>query len=83
MPDFQYIARELSGAEVTGVLSAGSEQEAASSLAQRSLFPLRVDQVKVAAAGKQRWGKRVRTRDLTTLFSQLADLLHSGVPLLR
>lgn len=83
MPDFQYIARELSGAEVTGVLSAASEQEAASSLAQRSLFPLRMDQVEDVAKGKKRWGNRVRTRDLTTLFSQLADLLHSGVPLLR
>ena len=42
MPDFQYIARELSGREVTGLLTAGSEQEAVNSLAVKSLFPTQI-----------------------------------------
>ncbi len=83
MPEFQYIARELSGTEVTGVISAASEQEAVSSLSQRSLFPLRVDQADAAKPGRARWGRQIRSRHLAMLFSQLADLLHSGVPLLR
>jgi type II secretory pathway component PulF len=35
------------------------------------------------AAGKSRFRKRVKGRHLATLYGQLADLLHSGVPLLR
>jgi general secretion pathway protein F/type IV pilus assembly protein PilC len=45
------------------------------------LFPVRISQDESAA--QSRWGKKVKSRHLTTLFAQLADLLHSGVPLLR
>jgi type II secretory pathway component PulF len=83
MPEFQYIARELSGTEVTGVITAASEHEAVSSLSQRALFPVQVNATEDAAKGKRGWGNKVRNRHLAMLFSQLADLLHSGVPLLR
>ena len=43
MSEFQYIARGLTGQQVDGVLSAGSEQEALSILAGRSLFPLNLE----------------------------------------
>lgn len=83
MPDFQYTARELSGREVTGVLTAGSEVEVANSLSGQRLFPL-----KIAIADEERRqqrykGRRVRPRHLAVFYSQLADLLRSGVPLLR
>jgi general secretion pathway protein F/type IV pilus assembly protein PilC len=35
------------------------------------------------SAAKGRFNKRVKGRHLATLYAQLADLLHSGVPLLR
>ena len=83
MPDFQYTARELSGREVTGVLTAGSEVEVANSLSGQRLFPL-----KIAIADEERRqqrykGRRVRPRHLAVFYSQLADLLRSGVRLLR
>jgi len=83
MPDFQYVARELSGTEVTGVISAASEHEAVSSLSQRALFPIRVNMAEDASKKRWSFGAKIRNRHLATLFSQLADLLHSGVPLLR
>lgn len=83
MPDFEYTARELSGRQVTGILSASSEQDALTTLAGRSLFPVRVAvsvaSQKQAAAG----ARRVAGRFLTVFYNQLADLLKSGVPLLR
>lgn len=83
MPDFDYLARETSGRQVTGTLSAASEQDALSTLAGRSLFPIRVSvsaaSQKQAAAG----ARRVAGRHLTVFYNQLADLLKSGVPLLR
>lgn len=83
MPDYQYTARELSGTEVTGVLTAANEQEAVNTLAGRALFPTRVAPADNAAAQKRTAGKKVRSRFLSVFYSQLADLLHSGVPLLR
>lgn len=83
MPDFQYVAREISGQEVTGVLSVGSEAEVISSLSTKHLFPVRIELAEEAKTQQKYKGRRVRTRYLVTFYSQLADLLRSGVPLLR
>jgi general secretion pathway protein F len=84
MPDFEYVAREATGKQVSGMLSAASQQDALSVLASKSLFPIKVaesaaSQKKKAASGS----RRVPSRLLTVFYSQLADLLKSGVPLLR
>jgi general secretion pathway protein F len=83
MPAFDYIARELSGTQVTGTLEAASEQEVLSSLAGRSLFPTSVSLAGSAEKQKKAKGKRISSKHLANFYSQLADLLHSGVPLLR
>ncbi len=83
MPDFQYIARELSGRQVTGVLSAASEHDALGSLAAKSLFPVRIALADGAKTQSQLVRGRVRARHLAVFYTQLADLLRSGVPLLR
>lgn len=83
MPDFQYIARELTGRQVTGVLSAGSQHEALASLASKQLFPVSVDLAETAKSQQRYAGRRVKPRVLSVFYGQLADLLKSGVPLLR
>ncbi len=83
MPDFKYQARELTGKQVSGTLTASSEKDALASLMQRSLFPISValtDQSKQQASAGSR---RVPAKFLTIFYNQLADLLKSGVPLLR
>jgi general secretion pathway protein F/type IV pilus assembly protein PilC len=83
MPEFQYIAKELSGREVTGVLTAGSEQEAVNSLSGKALFPTRIALAEAEVRQKAAVGKRVGARHIAVIYSQLGDLLASGVPLLR
>lgn len=83
MPDFQYIARELSGQQVTGVLTAGSQQEALAALSSRQLFPIQVDLAESTRQEQKFVGRRVGARTLAIFYAQLADLLKSGVPLLR
>jgi len=83
MPDFQYSAREMSGREVTGVLTAANEQEAVNSLTGRSLFPTRIALAETEVQQQRASTKKVANRHLAVVYSQLADLLHSGVPLLR
>src|SRR5262245_36099156 len=83
MPEFQYIAKEMSGREVTGVLTAGSEQEAINSLSLKALFPTRIALAEAEVRQQAAVGKRVSARHISVIYSQLADLLASGVPLLK
>lgn len=85
MPDFTYEAIARSGQKKTGTLTAGSEREAAVMLDSQGLFPTRLLAQKSAAeggGGLPLFGG-VSKRHLATMYSQLADLLHSGVPMLR
>jgi general secretion pathway protein F/type IV pilus assembly protein PilC len=70
------------GQRSAGILTANSERDAQAMLDARGLFPLRIELAKTAI-NVSRGGKRVGSRQMATFFSQLADLLRSGVPLLR
>ncbi len=83
MPDFEYIARETTGNQVAGVLTAASRQEALSTLTARSLFPVSLDATEAPRAAGGLGQRRVAARHLAVFYTQLADLLRSGVPLLR
>lgn len=84
MPDFTYEALAKTGAKSTGTLTANSEREAALILDGRGLFPLKVVLAKTQASSAGGFfAPRVGGRTIATFYSQLADLLHSGVPLLR
>jgi general secretion pathway protein F len=86
MPDFTYEALAKTGSKSTGSLTANSEREAAIILDGRGLFPLRIVLAKNQATGTGGGFKLfggVKGRQLATMYSQMADLLHSGVPLLR
>jgi general secretion pathway protein F/type IV pilus assembly protein PilC len=82
MPEFNYEAMAATGIRSTGTLVANSEREVMAMLDARGLFPVRIAPKKGAVTGPI-GGKRVNSRHLATFYSQLADLLHSGVPLLR
>src|SRR5688500_5658845 len=81
MPDFAYIARDLTGQKISGSLSAATEREAISILSGRSLFPVEVKADKAALAPGA--NLKVRGQMMATVYSQLAQLLKSGVPLLK
>jgi len=86
MPDFTFIAMAKTGIKSNGTLTANSEREAALILDGRGLFPVKIDLARnqpLGGTGKGFFAKKVKGRQLATMYSQLADLLHSGVPLLR
>ena len=81
MVDFAYIARDSGGQRVEGVLAAGTQREAVTTLAGQQLFP-----IEVKATSKQvtqKGAKRVKPQVMSQFYLQLASLLRSGVPLLR
>ncbi len=83
MPDFAYIARALSGQQVTGVLTANSRHEALTALAAQELFPVQLEPARVSAGSSLSFKSRVSKPQLAVFYAQLADLLQAGVPLLR
>src|SRR5271166_2217683 len=87
MPEFSYEAMATGGLRSQGTLVANSEREVMAMLDARGLFPVSVRPAKAQGGGSSilnfHFGKRVKSRQLATFFSQLADLLHAGVPLLR
>lgn len=83
MPEFRYVARELSGKQVDGILTAANEREALGALGAKGVFPISVTLAATAKAHQQNKRRRVPARLLCVLYSQLSDLLRAGVPLLR
>ncbi|MGI6418003.1 MAG: type II secretion system F family protein [Thermoguttaceae bacterium] len=81
MPEFSYVARNPEGEKVTGAVTAASEREALAAIAGRSLFPVEVRADAPVTHGTN--VRRVPAQIRATCFSQLADLLRSGVPMLR
>ena len=82
MPEFNYEAMAGTGVRSQGTLTANSEREVMAMLDARGMFPIRIAASTVKSAGGKT-GKRIKKSLLATFYSQLADLLHSGVPLLR
>jgi general secretion pathway protein F len=81
MPEFLYTARDNAGQKITGTLSAAGLREAAATLTARAVFPLEIrDAARVTQTQKIR---RIPAQLQAVTFGQLADLLKSGVPLLR
>src|SRR5262245_47815856 len=82
MPEFTYIARDLTGKRVEGTLAAGSEREAVATLSGKDLFPLKVSSADGRATAAKGTAK-VKARVMAGVYGQLSALIGSGVPLLR
>lgn len=79
MSTFQFVARQPNGTSIEGVLEVATRRDGLTELARRSLIPIRLQEVKES----RRETVRVSTNSLATAYELLADLLESGVPLLR
>lgn len=82
MAEFRYTAKTPTGQTVSGVISAETEAGALRVLDERELFPISLG-TGGQAAGAPSQRRRVRPREVGILYGQLADLIGSGVPLLR
>src|SRR5205085_10390657 len=78
MPDFAYIARDLTGQKVSGTISATTEREVLSILSGKSLFPVQVKADKAAVVAGS--NLKLSGQMMATVDGQLAALLRSGVP---
>ena len=84
MNRFQYTALNDAGQKITGILEAESEPALLRMLEDQKLFPIAVQDAskeKTGKDGRKKW--RIKSREVGLLYGQLADLIDSGVPLLR
>lgn len=81
MPSYTYTASSRNGALQTGQLVAESRQQALTSLREQAMIPIALTE----AAGRSALAlpTRISSAALSGFFNGLADLLDSGVPLLK
>ena len=79
---FRYIAVSSAGERLAGEVDGASEQAALAELDRRRLTPIEL-KVKPAARFRAARGPRVSAAKLATAYTQVGELLHAGVPLLR
>jgi len=82
MATFKYVVRLADGREQDGTLVAENEAVAIRLLGQQGLFPIKVWQDDAGQGGLRIRG-RVKLSELSNFYTQLADLLKAGVPILR
>ncbi len=82
---YAYVARDMTGKKVTGIVDAGSPREATAQLSAKNLFPVEIKatDAKAAANKSALTNKKVKGQVMATFYAQLASLLRSGVPMLR
>jgi len=82
MATFKYIVRRIDGGEQEGSLVAENETVAIRLLGQQGMFPIKIWQEELGQTGLRIRG-RVKLSELSNFYTQLADLLKAGVPILR
>jgi len=80
MPDFAYVARDMTGKSMSGTIAAATARDAASQLGAKSLFPISIT---VNRGSQVKSTRGVSGSHMASFYSQLASLLRSGVPMLR
>ncbi|MBX7245886.1 MAG: type II secretion system F family protein [Candidatus Sumerlaeaceae bacterium] len=91
MPLFSYTAKDTSGQVINGTLEADTTNMVISRLQSMGYFPVRVENESEkkagaaagAAAVARQFSRKVGINDLATFNRQLADLLGSGIPLVK
>ena len=80
MPDFAYVARDMTGKSTAGIIAAANARDAATQLGAKSLFPISIS---IDKGTQVKSGRRVAGVQMASFYTQLSSLLHSGVPMLR
>ncbi|HQJ16279.1 MAG TPA: type II secretion system F family protein [Candidatus Omnitrophota bacterium] len=81
MPVFQYSAKDMNGRTVVGVVEAPNENEATTTLQNKSYIVLSLKQVKAKVLAAS--GQKIKLDDLVIFSRQLATMIDAGIPLVQ
>lgn len=83
MPDYKYKARNKSGKDVLGQITANTKKDVLDMLGRQGLFPLSVEDANKGDINLGKWfSRRPPDTVISNFLQQLADLLDNGVPVL-
>jgi general secretion pathway protein F len=80
LPDFAYVAKDMTGKSLAGTIAAINARDAATQLGAKSLFPISIT---VDKGSQVKLTRRVNGTQMASFYTQLSSLLKSGVPMLR
>jgi general secretion pathway protein F/type IV pilus assembly protein PilC len=83
MAHFNYTAMNEAGQKISGALEAETSSAAIRALEEKRLFPVNVWDKAGPTTKDGRVKRKIKSADLGNMYAQLADLIGSGVPLLR
>jgi len=83
MPNYIYTAKNESGTETTGRITANTKREALDAIHRLKLFPLTVVDSQKGEINIELFQRRVSDIQVSAALLQLADLLENGVPVLH
>jgi len=84
MTTYKYQGLSASGAEVSGVIRATSEQEAVARLRENCAVITKIEELKENDDKKKRRGKlKVSEKELAIMCSQMSIILRAGIPVVR
>lgn len=84
MKNYEYVARDLAGAQRKGIAQAANSNEVLNQLREQGLTPISVKEVTKKGAPKPKQKgrrKRIKSADLSTLCWQLSTMLEGGIPI--
>ena len=82
MAEYFYTAKNQAGETITATLVAESETAVLRVIEEKNLFPISIVDKTLGARQKAK-KRRLSNRDIGVMYGQLADLIGSGVPLLK
>ena len=83
MPTYRYMARDMQGKPVNGVLDAANRQDAMNTLTKQDVLIISLveEKAKHKESSPAVSGKKVRLDDLVVFGRQLATMIEAGIPL--
>lgn len=83
MNSYQYVAKNKTGAGVSGIAEAASEAEVIEMLHKKELIVVSVKLAKSSRISKRKTGGRAKLDDLVIFSRQLATMIDAGIPLVQ
>ena len=81
MSRYDYVARDLNGAIINGIMEADDDRDVRSRLKQRGFYATSITDVREQRSLNQR--RKIRSEEIAVLAEQLAVMIDSGLPLPR
>jgi type IV pilus assembly protein PilC len=84
MARYRYVAKNMEGNTIRGILEASSRSDVYRLLREREYYPVKVEKlVQITDTKDIRFSNKVKSRDIAVLCKQFSTMLRAGIPIVR